>query len=100
MLLFAGAAAASGADLGTVAAEASLAAAALGTMGVALGACTVPAAGKPGAHALEIRRRLLRADGAQQAGEVSEPHLHAEGDVGRAGLAGIALCRHLALDGG
>src|ERR1700733_1827441 len=44
----AGAAAAAGQPLDEVAAEATLAAAALGTMGVALGACTVPAAGKPG----------------------------------------------------
>ncbi len=44
----AGAAAAAGLDLAAVAAEARAAAATLGTMGVALGACTVPAAGKPG----------------------------------------------------
>ena len=44
----AGAAAAAGLPLDAVAAEAEAAAAALGTMGVALGACTVPAAGKPG----------------------------------------------------
>ena len=44
----AGAAAASGLGLDEVVAEANMAAAALGTMGVALGACTVPAAGKPG----------------------------------------------------
>ncbi len=44
----AGAAAASGLDLDAVVAEAEAAAKALGTMGVALGACTVPAAGKPG----------------------------------------------------
>jgi dihydroxyacetone kinase len=44
----AGAAAAAGHSLDDVVAEASAAAAALGTMGVALGACTVPAAGKPG----------------------------------------------------
>jgi dihydroxyacetone kinase len=43
-----GAAAASGVGLDEVVAEANMAAAALGTMGVALGACTVPAAGKPG----------------------------------------------------
>jgi len=40
--------AAAGLPLDEVTAEATLAAAALGTMGVALGACTVPAAGKPG----------------------------------------------------
>ncbi len=44
----AGAAAASGLPLAAVAAEARAAAAALGSMGVALGACTVPAAGRPG----------------------------------------------------
>lgn len=44
----AGAAAAAGLALDAVVAEAEAAAAALGTMGVALGACTVPAAGKPG----------------------------------------------------
>ncbi|MBV9785368.1 MAG: dihydroxyacetone kinase subunit DhaK [Acidisphaera sp.] len=44
----AGAAAASGLALAEVAAEASAAAAALASMGVALGACTVPAAGRPG----------------------------------------------------
>ena len=44
----AGAAASAGLGLDAVAAEASAAAAALGTMGVALGPCTVPAAGKPG----------------------------------------------------
>lgn len=44
----AGAAAAAGQDLAGVAAEARAAAAALGTMGVALGPCTVPAAGAPG----------------------------------------------------
>ncbi|MEJ1975755.1 MAG: dihydroxyacetone kinase family protein [Acetobacteraceae bacterium] len=44
----AGAAAAAGLPLEAVVAEAEAAAAALGTMGVALGACTVPAAGKPG----------------------------------------------------
>jgi ATP-dependent dihydroxyacetone kinase len=44
----AGAAAAAGLPLDEVTAEATLAATALGTMGVALGACTVPAAGKPG----------------------------------------------------
>ncbi|MHA7630871.1 dihydroxyacetone kinase subunit DhaL [Corallococcus sp. M7] len=44
----AGAAAAAGASLAEVAREASEAAAALGSMGVALGPCTVPAAGKPG----------------------------------------------------
>ena len=44
----AGAAAAAGLPLDAVAAEAEAAAAAVGTMGVALGACTVPAAGKPG----------------------------------------------------
>ena len=44
----AGAAAAAGLSLEEVAAEAEAAAAALGSMGVALGACTVPAAGKPG----------------------------------------------------
>lgn len=44
----AGAAAASGKNLHEVAAIARSAAARVGTMGVALGACTVPAAGKPG----------------------------------------------------
>lgn len=44
----AGAAAASGADLASVVAEAKAAAAAVVTMGVALGSCTVPAAGRPG----------------------------------------------------
>ena len=44
----AGAAAAAGLTLDDVAAEATAVAAGLGTMGVALGACTVPAAGKPG----------------------------------------------------
>ncbi len=44
----AGAAAASGLPLHAVAAVARAAAARIGTMGVALGACTVPAAGKPG----------------------------------------------------
>ncbi|WP_158921041.1 dihydroxyacetone kinase family protein [Acidisphaera sp. S103] len=44
----AGAAAAAGLALDAVVAEANLAASALGTMGVALGACIVPAAGKPG----------------------------------------------------
>jgi dihydroxyacetone kinase len=44
----AGATAAAGLTLDDVAAEATAAAAVLGTMGVALGACTVPAAGKPG----------------------------------------------------
>ncbi|WP_203070720.1 dihydroxyacetone kinase family protein [Falsiroseomonas ponticola] len=44
----AGAAAAAGLPLDAVAAEARAAAAALGSMGVALGACTVPAAGRPG----------------------------------------------------
>jgi ATP-dependent dihydroxyacetone kinase len=44
----AGAAAAAGVSLDDVTAEATAAAAAVGTMGVALGACTVPAAGKPG----------------------------------------------------
>ena len=44
----AGAAAAAGLALDRVVAEANAAAAVLGTMGVALGACTVPAAGKPG----------------------------------------------------
>lgn len=44
----AGAAASAGLALDDVAAEAGAAAAAVGTMGVALGACTVPAAGKPG----------------------------------------------------
>ena len=44
----AGAAAASGASLAEVAREAVAAAAELGTMGVALGPCTVPAAGRPG----------------------------------------------------
>ena len=44
----AGAAAAAGWSLGRVAGAARAAAAGLGTMGVALGACTVPAAGRPG----------------------------------------------------
>jgi len=44
----AGAAAAAGSSLEDVAAEAHAASEALGTMGVALGACTVPAVGKPG----------------------------------------------------
>ena len=44
----AGAAAAAGLTLAAVAAEARATAQALGTMGVALGACTVPAVGKPG----------------------------------------------------
>ncbi|MCB8882865.1 dihydroxyacetone kinase subunit DhaK [Acidisoma cellulosilytica] len=44
----AGAAAAAGLDLASVKAEAEAAIAALGSMGVALSACTVPAAGKPG----------------------------------------------------
>ena len=44
----AGAAASAGLTLDDVVAEATAAAAALGTMGVALGACTVPAAGMPG----------------------------------------------------
>jgi dihydroxyacetone kinase len=44
----AGAAAEAGASLADVAAEARAAAGALGTMGVALSACTIPAAGKPG----------------------------------------------------
>ena len=44
----AGALAATGASLAEVAAAGRSAAAAVGTMGVALGACTVPAAGKPG----------------------------------------------------
>ena len=44
----AGAAAAAGRDLATVATVARGAAANLGSMGVALGACTVPAAGRPG----------------------------------------------------
>jgi dihydroxyacetone kinase len=44
----AGAAAAAGLSLDDVAAEAAAAAASVGTMGVALGACTVPAAGRPG----------------------------------------------------
>lgn len=44
----AGAAAAAGASLHEVAALARAAAADLGSMGVALGACTVPAAGRPG----------------------------------------------------
>ncbi|MBR0645158.1 dihydroxyacetone kinase family protein, partial [Plastoroseomonas hellenica] len=44
----AGAAAAAGRPLGQVAQAARDAAAALGSMGVALGACTVPAAGRPG----------------------------------------------------
>jgi dihydroxyacetone kinase len=44
----AGAAAAAGADLAAVTAEADQAAGAVRTMGVALSACTVPAAGRPG----------------------------------------------------
>jgi len=44
----AGAAAAAGLPLAEVAREAARAAEAVGSMGVALGACTVPAAGKPG----------------------------------------------------
>jgi dihydroxyacetone kinase len=44
----AGAAAAAGRPLAEVAAAARAAASALGSMGVALGACTVPAAGRPG----------------------------------------------------
>src|SRR5262249_4842301 len=44
----AGAAAAAGLSLQDVAREASMAATAMGTMGVALGPCTVPAAGRPG----------------------------------------------------
>ncbi|PWC28595.1 dihydroxyacetone kinase family protein [Teichococcus aestuarii] len=44
----AGAAAARGLGLEEVAAQARAASAALGSMGVALGACTVPAAGRPG----------------------------------------------------
>ncbi len=44
----AGAAAAAGLSLDNVAAEAAAAAASVGTMGVSLGACTVPAAGVPG----------------------------------------------------
>lgn len=44
----AGAVAAAGAPLAEVAREAAAAAAELGTMGVALGPCTVPAAGRPG----------------------------------------------------
>ncbi|MBM7117517.1 dihydroxyacetone kinase subunit DhaL [Archangium primigenium] len=44
----AGAASAAGASLAEVAREAAEAAAQLGTMGVGLGACTVPAAGRPG----------------------------------------------------
>ncbi|QTI78576.1 dihydroxyacetone kinase subunit DhaK [Roseomonas marmotae] len=44
----AGAAAAAGLPLDAVAAEARATSQALGSMGVALGACTVPAAGKPG----------------------------------------------------
>ncbi|WP_370469469.1 dihydroxyacetone kinase family protein [Corallococcus caeni] len=44
----AGAAAAAGASLAQVAREATEAAAGLGSMGVALGPCTVPAAGRPG----------------------------------------------------
>ncbi|WP_257454728.1 dihydroxyacetone kinase family protein [Archangium lipolyticum] len=44
----AGAAAASGASLAEVAREAAATAAGLGTMGVGLGPCTVPAAGRPG----------------------------------------------------
>jgi ATP-dependent dihydroxyacetone kinase len=44
----AGAAATTGADLASVVSEARETAAALATMGVALGSCTVPAAGRPG----------------------------------------------------
>lgn len=44
----AGAASAAGLDLNAVKAEAQAAIAALGTMGVALSSCTVPAAGRPG----------------------------------------------------
>jgi dihydroxyacetone kinase len=44
----AGAAAAAGSSLASVVAEAEAVAASVGTMGVSLGACTVPAAGKPG----------------------------------------------------
>jgi ATP-dependent dihydroxyacetone kinase len=44
----AGAAAAAGLPLGEVAEEARAAASSMGTMGVALGPCTVPAAGRPG----------------------------------------------------
>ena len=44
----AGAAATAGADLASVVSEARETAAALATMGVALGSCTVPAAGRPG----------------------------------------------------
>src|SRR5205085_8670308 len=44
----AGAAAEAGADLAEVAAEARAAAGEVRTMGVALSACTVPAAGRPG----------------------------------------------------
>jgi dihydroxyacetone kinase len=44
----AGACAAAGASLAEVARQAAAAAAELGTMGVALGPCTVPAAGRPG----------------------------------------------------
>jgi ATP-dependent dihydroxyacetone kinase len=44
----AGAAAAAGLTLDAVVAEAEATSAALGSMGVALGSCTVPAAGKPG----------------------------------------------------
>ncbi|MCP3098046.1 dihydroxyacetone kinase subunit DhaK [Myxococcus sp. K15C18031901] len=54
----AGAAAAAGLSLQEVVREAQAAASAVGTMGVALGPCTVPAAGKPGftleAHEIEL----------------------------------------------
>ena len=54
----AGAMAANGASLAQVAAAARHAASSLGTMGVALGACTVPAVGKPGfelaGHEIEL----------------------------------------------
>ncbi|MCR0982641.1 dihydroxyacetone kinase family protein [Roseomonas populi] len=54
----AGAAAAAGLPLEAVVAEARAAAAAIGTMGVALGACTVPAAGMPGFSLLEDEAEL------------------------------------------
>ena len=54
----AGAAAAAGLTLEAVAQEAAAAAAVLGTMGVALGACTVPAAGKPGFSLGEVEMEL------------------------------------------
>lgn len=54
----AGAAAAAGLPLAEVAAEARAAAAALGSMGVALGACTVPAAGTPGFELAEGEMEL------------------------------------------